>query len=363
MTMTLRETWDRLSQFEQPLLLGSASGPCLIVSRRFGARVMAASPVALGAPNVLWVNTELGNEDFHSDESRNWNVGGHRTWLAPEDAFYLDSAGNWFVPSQMDPGDYQPDAAASEDQCSFTNSFDISTRNGPPGGGLELQLRRRIALCHKPPGELSRDSLSDVSFISFEVAHALRNIGPQVLGEDLPHVGLWSLLQVSPPDGGPGTMIIPTQGSPAYTDYFDPVPEERRWLGENVITFKIDGAKRGKMGIAPEIAPEAIGYMSEVAGTPLLVVKQFSIKRDGLYLDRPWGKERANGDAVQAYNDDGEMGGFAEMECHAAAQSLARNQEQSHTIVISAFVGPLDRLKTIGSRLLGTDLEKVHYFS
>ncbi len=356
MSQTLRDVWDKLSEFEEPLLLGCASGPGLLVSRRFGARVMAASPEGLEGSNVLWVNPELGQERFHADKSKNWNVGGHRTWLAPEDAFYLDPADNWFVPSQMDPGEYQADAPAIDIFCSFANAFEITTRSGE---SLQLQLARRITLREAPPASVSSSELSEIKFISFEVAHSLKNLGRRTLGEDAPHAGLWSLLQVSPP----GTMILPTRGPAAYTDYFDPVPDDRRWLGNNVITFKIDGAKRGKMGVAAEIAPEAVGYMSEVGGSPLLIVKQFSIKHDGTYVDRPWGKNRGNGDAVQTYNDDGEMGGFAEMECHAAAQSLARNEEQSHTIVISAFIGPLGRLKSIGSRLLGTDLNKIHYFS
>jgi len=355
MSATLKALREVLSRLEKPLVVGDPAGPCIIVSGRFGARVMGASPEGLDGTNVIWTNPELGEESFHSDSSRNWNVGGHRTWLAPEDRFYLDAREDWFVPERMDPGDYQLVEDAGE-ALSFSNRFDITDREG---NSFSLELRRRIAILEGPPGGLVQGDLADTEAVSFDVTHSLRNVGGKVLGKDLPSAGIWSLLQISPP----GTVIIPTKGNPAYTDYFDPVPEDRRWLGKNAITFKIDGAKRGKMGIAPQIASGAVGYMGAAGSSPMLLVKQFTVDPKGAYVDKPWGTDAAQGDAVQTYNDDGEMGGFAEIECHAPAATLTPNERQSHRITISAFLGPSDKLKRTGSALLGIDLESVHYFS
>jgi hypothetical protein len=355
MAATLKALKGILSRFEEPLLIGDPSGPCIVVSRRFGARIMGASPKGLEGPNVIWTNPDLGDESFHSDASRNWNVGGHRTWLAPEDRFYLDASENWFVPTEMDPGNYELVAEAGDAHL-FSNRFDITDNQG---NTFSLELSRRISLRENAPQGPDQNDLEDVAAVSFDVTQSLRNTGTKAIGKELPHAGIWSLLQVSPP----GTVIIPTKGPPAYIDYFDPIPDDRRGLGEQVITFKIDGAKRGKMGISPQIAPEAVGYMSAAGSTPMLLVKQFSVDPQGTYLDKPWGKDLPQGDAVQTYNDDGEMGGFAELECHAPAQILEPDEEQSLTITISAFLGPLEKLKRVGSALLGIDLGNIHYFS
>ena len=159
MPTTMKALREVLARLEEPLLLGDPPGPCVIVSRRFGARVMGASPEGLEGINVVWTNPELGEESFHSDSSRNWNVGGHRTWLAPEDRFYLDASDNWFVPQQMDPGDYQPVEGAKEAR-SFSNRFDITDREG---NSFSLGLRRRIALRETPSEVLGREELRGVA--------------------------------------------------------------------------------------------------------------------------------------------------------------------------------------------------------
>ena len=94
----------------------------------------------------------------------------------------------------------------------------------------------------------------------------------------------------------------------------------------------------------------------------VLFVKKFPVDPDGIYVDKPWGKESNYGDAIELYNDNGDMGGFAEIECHGPAEKLANRDTQSHSIQLLIFRGPLDELKKIGSALLKTDIEQAAYF-
>ena len=62
------------------------------------------------------------------------------------------------------------------------------------------------------------------------------------------------------------------------------------------------------------------------------------------------------------YNDDGNMGGFTELECHGPAKKLKKGETQSHTLQLHIFRGSIAELKDIGSKLLGADLSQAKYF-
>ena len=86
------------------------------------------------------------------------------------------------------------------------------------------------------------------------------------------------------------------------------------------------------------------------------------IDPDGIYVDKPWGTESDYGDTIELYNDDGNMGGFTEIECHGPAKQIKRGEVQSHKATLHIFSGQIQELKRIGSILLNTDLSKAIYF-
>ena len=93
-----------------------------------------------------------------------------------------------------------------------------------------------------------------------------------------------------------------------------------------------------------------------------LYIKQFMVDPKGKYLDHPWGIPSDYGDAIQIYNDDGNMGGFTELECHGPAHILAHGEKQSHDIYVHVLTGPVDELKEIGSQILELDFSQLTFF-
>ena len=93
-----------------------------------------------------------------------------------------------------------------------------------------------------------------------------------------------------------------------------------------------------------------------------LFAKLFHVDPNGIYVDKPWGKESSYGDAIEMYNDDGAMGGFCELEAHGPAQIMRKGDTQTHTVRLLIFSGKIADLKDIGSKLYGVDFSGAYYF-
>ena len=333
----------------------------LVISPEMGGRIMGVSAEGIEGKNLLWVNTGIAKKDFLQADVPFVNSGGHRTWIAPEDAFYLDDSDEWFVPKVMDPGEYKV-VESTEKAVVLSNKFSIKNKQKEE---YNLELKREISIIENPP--LSSSELPDgIKFVGYKKIHSLKNLSQNVIGEDIPFVGLWSLIQLNPP----GTIIVPMKpskkdkkGYRGYDPNFEPLLPERISLLDNVLSVKIDGKRREKIGISPESAKGCIAYLwKKDEDEGVLFIKKFNVEPGGIYLDGPWGVKRENGDAIQMYNDDGNMGGFAEIECHGPAKILKPEEVESHTIEIFIFTGQIDNLKAVGSKIMEIDLNKVKYF-
>ncbi len=353
---TLKQLVETLQGKTDVLTLGGDNSGTIVVTPTYGARVLGAGVSGLGSANHLWANSLIATKSFWQKQPRDWNLGGARTWIAPEDRFYLDKQDNWSVPPQMDPGNYQV-VAKDERSVTCANEFDITSRDDQ---SYHVKVTRHIRLLTSLPTDFP-ELPSGVKWVSFETLHELENLGQNTIGKDVKHMGLWSLDQVLPG----GTMIIPINKSekPPYRDYFEPIPPERISVSEQAITLKIDGKRRGKIGIAPWAArPVLLLYEPKTNGQAVLFVKQFPVDPNGVYLDHPWGKPSEYGDPVQIYNDSGDMGGFAEMECHGSAKVLEPGAKESLTTTLTILEGPAETLKTLGEQLTGLDFGKLKFF-
>ena len=96
----------------------------------------------------------------------------------------------------------------------------------------------------------------------------------------------------------------------------------------------VDGARRYKLGFPPDKTRGKIAYISKLpGGTYYLILKSFKISDDAVYIDKPYGDQRENGDVIQIYNhsEGGDMA-FAEIETHTPAPFLAPGDQQSFKI-------------------------------
>ncbi len=356
---TLQEILDRLKEHTAPMVFGEDSGAAMIVAPSLGARVLALSDRGVSGNNLFWLNAKIFEENFWKDGPE-WNAGGLRSWLAPEKELFMDRQGAWFVPEAVDPGSYRL-VNSTGTMAVFSNEIKVKNRDGIE---YRCTLTREIHLL----GEYQWPELATipdgVRYAGVRIVHSLENLGEDTIGESIPHIGLWSILQVS----APGTMIIPIANpgweGEAYRSYSDPIPPERLSVSDDVLTINADGRMKYKIGIAPEYSTAALAYISmDGHGGGRLFIKQFMVDPNGLYVDSPWEEESDFGDAVQVYNDDGTTGGFAEMECHGPVQKMKPGDKQSHDVRVHVFTGPAESLKAILSRLLHVDSSQLNYYN
>lgn len=358
--MTLKGAIEQLRKKTKLVTLGNEKGAFLVFAPEYGARVVAMASGGIMGENLLWINPKIMDDSFWNSPKRDWNLGGARSWIAPEDQFYLDKDNIWFVPSQMDPGAYKLEKTARNSLVA-SNTFVI---NNKAGKTYSVKITRDISLLTRPPAASPR-ARGGVKFVGMKFTHTLTNLGSETIGKAIPFMGLWSLIQIPPG----GTMIIPLKPHTKrkelpFRDYFNVIPPERMSYSGDVVTVKIDGNYRSKYGIAPWGAMGRLAFLSkaDADGNGVLFVKEFSVDPKGTYLDHPWGKPSEYGDAVQMYNDDGKMGGFAEIECHAPAKVLPKNGAEKHTVTVLIYTGKLEELKKIAAKVLRCDISSIKLF-
>lgn len=342
----------------QKITLGSASGPQVVIVPSLAGRVMAASIEGDTGENLMWVDKTILDGTYFTQKPAKWNAGGLRTWLAPEDLFFLPpdkDATKWFVPAELDPAPYTV-SAQSDSEVTMQLTTNLKSNVDKT---YNVMLTRRIKLL-----PTFSDSLpAGVTYMGINQFHSMQNLADPVIGKDMPSVCLWSLLQTNPS----GTMLIPlakgADPKKAYREYFNPL-NERLVVENGIISVQIDGKYRCKIGVNAKAAGKGIAFMREDGGgNGVLFVQLFSVDPKGKYVDKPWGKPSDYGDAIEMYNDDGKMGGFCEIECHGPAKVLKKGETQSHEMMIHVFKGPIPELQKIGSKLLGADLAKAKYYT
>ncbi len=354
---TYNELMQSLEGKTEVMVFGNAGGPQMLITPELGARILGVSFAGANDENLMWVDKTLMDGSYWTTTPRFWNAGGFRTWIAPEDLFYLDKDDNWFVPAALDPVTYEL-VSKRENGADFTMDADLDTRDGRL---YKLTFKRSLSLLEEPPAEVAVLS-NDVEYVGVVTKHSLVNRGNEVIGEDLPYVCLWALLQIEPS----GTTLVPLKDGAdpetAYREYFNPLGE-RLVVQDNIISVKIDGKYRSKIGIRPEAAKNGVVFLRDHGdGTGVLYALLFPVDPDGIYVDKPWGTDSDYGDAIELYNDDGNMGGFNEIECHGPAQKLANGESQSHESTLHIFGGKVDTLKKIAGTLLDTDISNAKFF-
>jgi len=342
-------------------ILGNQDGVMLAVTPEYGGKVIAMSTDGLNGKNLIWPNPQIGTDGFWNGEKRDWNLGGARTWIAPESNYYLDKDNNWFVPYGMDPGNYKL-VSADGNNLICANEFEIKNKKDE---NFSIKITRSIELLDLYP-KLTTENLK---YVGMKFTHELQNLSDKTIGKDVGFMGLWSLIQLDPS----GTMIIPIKKDPSHDnitvrDYgptnFNTVTPERITKTDDWVAVKIDGLYRCKLGFAPWAVRNGIAFLRYEKGKEegTLYLKEFDVEHEGTYLDHPWEQEYDYGDAIQMYNDDGRFGGFCEIECHGPAKELAQNEALSHTVTFSIFSGKLDLLKEIISSRLEVNMDEVKLF-
>lgn len=302
--------------------------------------------------SMLWVNSAFStSQEFQAFiKDDNWNLGGERVYLGPELQYSVPDRNRFWetyaLSPQVDPGHYKFTLNSETDVCTFHSDMIMDAY--PAKGRKELSLFRRVSPARDPLRELCNyeDLLKKVDFCGYEhsvTLHEKKNDG--LISQT------WDLLQINPG----GQILIPASPAVEFTEYYEPVDETVQTIHQNHVRVFIAGDRMFKIGYkAPHIFGRAGYYYKLDSKRACLMVRSFYNNPSYPYLDEPYNKPGKVGDSLQIYQDDGELGGFAEIECigQAIGGETGRSDFTDH-LSLWCYVGLPKKIQQISLNLLG----------
>lgn len=353
---------------QDPHVLTSDDGKGRLLVTRHGARVLAADIDA----------TPLsGNPFFCTDHSgpggaTGHHTGGDRLWIAPEVGWFWPSLAEArrdpkhtaATPADIDPGRYE----ASLHQGTLTLRNDhVALHDVRSHHRGDVRVHRGVRVIQTP--ELAIQA--GVSVLGFSITNRLELLG----GNDGLVAGAWDILMVPPT----GTLICPTacdvrdltvtghSFASGPRSYYDPFGDRHVAVEPRRVRFLIDGRRRIKMGMPAEATTGRMGYLRPLGdGASSLIVRVFAPLPGEPYCDIPRDapdSQRLGGDALQAYNDDGDAfpgTTFGEMEYHDPCLIAGRGPTAREAVCVThLLIGPDAAVRRAGERLLGCPIDPI----
>lgn len=287
-------------------------------------------------------------------DEHNWNLGGDRIWLAPELQYNVLDRNNFFesycLPQQIDPGNYNLKKVNLK-ECVLTQEM-LLDLNYESQRKKQLQIKRKIRGIRNPLLKLSvysKENIKETPFIGFEHSVTLTETeNDGVLSE------AWNLTQLNPG----GRLFVSSLPYVEYNDYYIPIDENYQTINGNYIDLKVTGDRMYKVGYNSTCVLGRLAYLNQLKdGNYYLLIRNFFNNPSAAYTKEPASLVGANGSSVHIYNDDGELGGFGELEC--SGQPIGGHTDRSTStdqITTWLYFGRLDMMKSILLYLMGIHL-------
>ena len=329
-------------------------GPeAVVVVSPWGGRIYG--PFFDSGPCENWLPEAFSSDDALTAlvASRSWNLGGDRLWVGPEITYMIpdrsDYWGSCTMPPSMDPGTHH--LTRSGDEITLHREVNLQAFI-KPSGSVSVQLQLRVRPVAHPlrhlRGEDAALSLGYAGYVT-EVRTTVRSDGAQP-------VESWVLAQVQ----AGGTALVAASPQAQVTDYYEPVDELLRQVPGG-LTVSLTGADRFKVGFA---APNVTGRVGYLRRTPLrdhgvLLVRASHSEPSAEYAEEPDPTPGVRGDPLHLYNDDGALGGFAEVEARGTPLLGPGPDPVVDRFATWWFCGPVEELAVVAQHLLGIPADVV----
>jgi hypothetical protein len=356
-------------------VLESPSGGRVVVSARWQGRVMtsAVEPHGASLGFVHHAFFEAGKTGTAFD-----NYGGEdRFWLGPEGGqyglYFAPGApfviGSWQTPHAEQEGEWEVKARDAA-HVTFARAMHVVNWSG---AAFDVAVERtvRVLSADEVRARFGEAPPAGAKWVAFESVNRITNAGSRAWTRDTGLLSVWILGMYNP--SSDSRVVLPFDAGasgPVVNDaYFGKVPPERLAVHEKEgwLAFVADGQHRGKIGLSPARARQALGSWS--ASARLLTLVRYDKPRaapDG-YVNSMWEKQQDPyaGDAVNSYNDGPiepgkpSLGGFYELETSSPAAALAPGASMEHVHTTLHVVGDEASLEPLVRRALGVSLTRM----
>lgn len=284
----------------------SVGADAVIVVSSYGSRVYG--PFFDEGASESWVPASFADAEAFADLHRSgeWNVGGDRVWIGPEIEYMIPDRDRYWdtydMPAALDPGTHV--LTGDHGEAVMRRHMRLQPRLRSHAGHTSIDLSIRVRAAQDPLRHVAvaRDG---VRFAGYQTEITLSQLAAAPVPAES-----WMLLQVL----AGGTALIGGVPRMRVTDYYEPVGELLQ-PAPGGTAVRITGSDRFKIGFAAPHVTGRMGYVRDLDDDQAVLFVRSSPVHAGLdYAEEPDFSPGHRGDALHIYNDDGGLGGFAEME-------------------------------------------------
>jgi len=351
----------------------------------FQGRVMTSSTNSEHDDGFGWINRKVIKAGFLPETERKGKIedqiyvfgGEERFWLGPEGgqfSLFFKSGDNYDFSNWKTPAAIDTDAftvvSETDKIVSFKHSCKLVNKSNFV---FNMEIGRSVTILNKKAIEtiLQQELSEKIEFAAYQTNNQIKNIGDNAWVKETGLPSIWMLGMYNP--SPKTTVVIPFAkgdvsdlGEAVNDDYFGKINEDYLKIKEDVLFFKGDGTKRGKIGVGPK-RTKGIAGSYDAEGNVLDIVTYNKQEAKNGFVNSAWEDQEDpyNGDVLNAYNDGSpepgvaQMGPFYELETSSPAAALKPNETMVHVQTTIHLKGDKEELNKIAKNLLGVELNEI----
>ena len=305
------------------IVLLSRGDAAVALAPAYQGRVMTSTFDRATGPSFGWINRPVIEKGFLSAEERAGTLEEHiyifggeeRFWLGPEGgqfALYFKPGtkfefSDWRTPAAIDTDAFEL-VSRTADTAVFQHECELQNYSGTV---FNMGIRRTVRLLDDSAVEevVGTKLPTGIRTVAYETDNRLTNRGDQAWMAETGLPSIWILGMYNPAPRT--TVVIPFKAGPESAlgpkvkdDYFGKVPAEYLRVEEDVLFFKGDGTRRGKIGISPERSQGIAGSYDADGRVLTLVTYNLQPAPKG-FVNSAWELQEKpyQGDVINSYND------------------------------------------------------------
>lgn len=368
-----------------PVIILADGDSKVAIAPAFQGRVMTSTTGGDAGPSFGWLNYKVIEAGLLPPEARRGKPEEHvhvfggeeRFWLGPEGGqysiFFAPGApfefDAWHTPPAIDTEPFQT-VRTTDRAAEFRHDFALTNHSGTR---FQVRVERTVTLLSPRDAGTAFDIPlpAGVKAVAYETDNRLTNTGREAWKKETGLLSIWMLGMYRPSPGV--TIVIPFKpgadealGPKVNDAYFGRIPPEHLRVGDDVLFFKGDGTRRGKIGISPARS-KGIAGSYDATGTVLTLVAYNVQPAPCGFVNSMWElqKNPYEGDVINSYNDGSPapgqppLGPFYELETSSPAAALGPGETLRHVQRTIHIAGSEQALDEIAQRALGVDLATI----
>lgn len=367
------------------IVLLEKDGAAVALAPAYQGRVMTSAVDKEDGAGFGWINRPVIEKGFLSDEERKGKLEEHiyifggeeRFWLGPEGGqfalFFKPGTkfefSDWTTPPAIDTDAFAV-VEKSEESAKFSHETELINYSGTK---FKVGIERTVKILGAEDATdlLGGDLAEGLTMVGYETDNVITNNGEDAWKAETGLLSIWMLGMYNP--SPTTTVVIPfvegdesELGSKVKDDYFGKVPGDYLIVEDDVLFFRGDGTRRGKIGISPQRSKGIAGSYDATGKVLNIVTYNVQDAPEG-FVNSAWELQEKPyaGDVINSYNDGSPepgvapLGPFYELETSSPAAALEPGGTMRHVQRTYHIQGSEESLDPIAEKLLGVGLDEI----